>query len=192
MSQGPSQKRSRLQLALIAVVFLGPLVVAAWLYNQGDSHAPSGRTNHGELLEPFVSVSDHLSALAAAGQQDRSWLLIYANDDRCEDSCRRALYTLRQARLMLGKEMDRVRRVFLHGDTLPDTVFLAEEHPGLITIEDSSLGGLLNNKRPAELPAGGYFLIDPLGNLVMYFQPDLDPAKMVDDIKHLLRLSRIG
>jgi len=93
---------------------------------------------------------------------------------------------------MLGKEMDRVRRVFLHGDSLPDTVFLTEEHPGLITIEDSSLSGLLNNKRPAELPAGGYFLIDPLGNLVMYFQPDLDPAKMVDDIKHLLRLSRIG
>lgn len=192
MNQGPSQKRSRLQLALIAVVFLGPLVVAAWLYNQGDSHAPSGRTNHGELLEPFVSVRDHLSALAVAGQQDRSWLLIYANDTRCEDSCRRALYTYRQARLMLGKEMDRVRRVFLHGDSLPDTVFLAEEHPGLITIEDSSLSGLLNNKRPAELPAGGYFLIDPLGNLVMYFQPDLEPAKMVDDIKHLLRLSRIG
>ena len=192
MNQGPSQKRSRLQLAFIAVVFLGPLVVAAWLYNQGESHAPSGRTNHGKLLEPFVSVSDHLSALAVAGQQGRSWLLIYANDDRCEDPCRRALYTYRQARLMLGKEMDRVRRVFLHGDSLPDTVFLAEEHPGLITIEDSSLSGLLNNKRPAELPAGGYFLIDPLGNLVMYFQPDLDPAKMVDDIKHLLRLSRIG
>jgi hypothetical protein len=27
---------------------------------------------------------------------------------------------------------------------------------------------------------------------VMYFRPDLDPADMVDDIKHLLRLSRIG
>lgn len=192
MNQGPSQKRSRLQLAFIAVVFLGPLVVAAWLYNQGESHVPSGRTNSGALLEPIVSVSDHLSALAVAGQQGRSWLLIYANTAHCDDPCRSALYTYRQARLMLGKEMDRVRRVFLHGDTLPDTVFLAEEHPGLITIEDSSLSGLLNNKRPVELLAGGYFLIDPHGNLVMYFQPELDPAKMVDDIKHLLRLSRIG
>jgi hypothetical protein len=35
-------------------------------------------------------------------------------------------------------------------------------------------------------------LIDPLGNLVMYFQPDLDPSQMVDDIKRLLKLSRIG
>ncbi len=192
MNQGSGQRKSRLQLLLVAVVFLGPLVVAAWLYNQGESHAPSGRTNNGALLEPFVNVSDHLSALVVAGQQGRSWLLIYANTASCDDPCRDALYSYRQARLMLGKEMDRVRRVFLHGDTLPDTVFLAEEHPGLITIEDSSLSGLLNNKRPAELPAGGYFLIDPHGNLVMYFQPDLDPAKMVDDIKHLLRLSRIG
>ena len=88
--------------------------------------------------------------------------------------------------------MDRVQRVFLHGETPPDTVFLAEEHPGLITIEDSGLTGLLRNKRPADVPAGGYFLIDPHGNLVMYFRPDLDPAEIVDDIKHLLRLSRIG
>jgi hypothetical protein len=88
--------------------------------------------------------------------------------------------------------MDRVARVFLHGQTPPDTVFLAEEHPGLITIEDSGLAGLLNSRRPADVPAGGYFLIDPHGNLVMYFRPDLGPAETVDDIKHLLRLSRIG
>ena len=88
--------------------------------------------------------------------------------------------------------MGRVQRVFLHGASLPDTVFLADEHPGLITIIDSELDALLENKRPEELPAGGYYLIDPLGNIVMYFRPDLDPADMVDDIKHLLRLSRIG
>jgi hypothetical protein len=80
----------------------------------------------------------------------------------------------------------------LHGASAPDTVFLGGEHPGLITTQDSSLSRLLNNKRPTDLPAGGYFLIDPLGNLVMYFRPDLEPADMVDDIKHLLRLSRIG
>jgi len=98
----------------------------------------------------------------------------------------------RQSRLMLGREMDRVKRVFLHGDSPPDTVFLTEEHQGLITIEDGSLNGLLKKKRPTELPAGAYFLIDQLGNLVMYFRPDIEPSDMVDNIKRLLRLSRIG
>jgi hypothetical protein len=93
---------------------------------------------------------------------------------------------------MLGKEMHRLQRVFLHGDSLPDTVLLAEEHPGLITLEHGGLNGPLQKKIPADLPAGGFFLIDPLGNLVMYFRPDIEPSAMVDDIKRLLRLSRIG
>jgi hypothetical protein len=125
-------------------------------------------------------------------QTNTGWLLLYSNPAYCDEICRRALHTLRQSRLMLGNEMGRLQRVFLHGDTVPDTVFLAEEHRGLITAQNSSLTGLLIEKRPANLPAGGYFLIDPLGNLVMYFRPDLEPAEMVDDIKHLLRLSRIG
>jgi hypothetical protein len=184
MSDAPEQKKSRLLLALVALVFIGPLGIAAWLYSEG--RGPVGRTNNGALLEPIVNVGELSSA------PRRTWILLHREPGTCDDDCRDALYTYRQARLMLGKEMDRVQRVFLHGGSLPDTVFLAEEHPGLITIEDSTLDALLNNKRPAELPAGGYFLIDPLGNLVLYFRPDLDPAQMVDDIKHLLRNSRIG
>ena len=187
-----NQKKGRLQFVLIAFVFVGPLIAAALLYYRGDAVQPSGRTNHGALLEPLVNLGEELPDSSVVALSDRGWLLLYSNGGHCEATCRAALYTLRQSRLMLGKEMDRLTRVFLHGDTVPDTVFLVAEHQGLITIEDGSLRGLLQNNRPADLPAGGYFLIDPLGNLVMYFRPDLDPADMVDDLKHLLRLSRIG
>jgi len=192
VSESQQPKKGRLQLMLIAAVFLGPLLFAALLYFQGSTLQPAGRTNHGALLEPIVDVSDSLSDSPAADRYGDSWLLLYTNPMPCDDRCQDALYTLRQSRLMLGKEMDRLTRVFLHGDTAPDTVFIAEEHEGLITTKNGSLAGLLENKRPANLPAGGYFLIDPLGNLVMYFRPDINPAEMVDDIKHLLRLSRIG
>jgi len=133
VSEAPQQSRSRLQLALIALVFLGPLGIATWLYTQGTS--PSGRTNHGVLLEPIVSVSEQLS-----GVPQRSWVLLYRNPGECADACREALYTSRQARLMLGKEMDRVQRVFLHGESSPDTVFLADEHPG--GVERIGLAGI--------------------------------------------------
>ena len=119
-------------------------------------------------------------------------MLLYSHDINCDATCRDALYKLRQSRLMLGKEMDRLTRVFLHGNTPPDTVFLAEEHAGLVTIKDGGLTRLLNNKKPVDLPAKGYYLIDPHGNLVMYFRPDLEPSEMVDDLKRLLKLSRIG
>ena len=192
MSKEPNRRSGRLQLLLIAFAFIGPLLIAAWLYFQGDPLHPAGKTNHGELLEPIINVSDELPVSPVHRQYDGAWLLLYANIVACDERCHEALYTLRQSRLMLGKEMDRVRRVFLHGDSPPDTVFLAHEHQGLITIQDSRLDSLLQNKKPADLPAGGYFLIDPLGNLVMYFRPDIDPSDMVDDIKRLLKLSRIG
>ena len=88
--------------------------------------------------------------------------------------------------------MDRLVRVFLHGETPPDTLLIASEHEGLVTLEDEALGGILAAKRPSDLEPGGYYLIDPLSNLVMYFRPDINPSDMVDDIKHLLRLSQIG
>ena len=188
----PPRKSGRFQLLLLAAVFIGPLLVAAWLYYGGGPMQPEGRSNHGLLLDPIVNLDERLPGSAIAEQYDQTWVLVYMNTAVCDENCREALYTYHQARLMLGKEMDRVARVFLHGQTLPDTVFLAEEHPGLIAIEDSGLASLLNDQRPADVPAGGYFLVDPHGNLVMYFRPDLEPAAMVDDLKHLLRLSRIG
>lgn len=188
---GGARRRGRLQLVLVAAVFLGPLAVAAWMYHHG-SLAPSGRTNHGVLLEPIASLADALPASPVLDRYPDTWLLLYANAGRCNAVCRDALYTLRQSRRMLGKDMTRLNRVFLHGETAPDTLLLRQEHAGLAAMEDTDLMRLLDEKTPAAVPAGGYFLIDPLGNLVMYFPPGLDPADMVDDIKHLLRLSNIG
>ena len=182
---------ARLQMLLIATVFLGPLVVAAWMYYSG-AFLPEGRTNHGALLEPILNVTAELPDSEVATLGDGYWLLIYFNSDECMDDCRQALYTLRQSRMMLGKEMGRLKRVFLHGESVPDTVFLADEHAGLISLRDDSLLSLLNNKKPETLSAGGYFLMDPLGNLVMYFEPETDPSDMVEDLKRLLKLSRIG
>lgn len=182
---------ARVQMLLIAGVFFGPLAIASVMYYSG-AFKPMGRTNHGALLEPIVSVAGELPNSEVFVQGDGFWLLIYANDQECAETCKTALYTIRQLRKMLGKESNRLKRVFLHGESSPDTLFLADEHAGLITLRDSGLSELLENKKPATLSAGGYFLMDPLGNLVMYFEPGINPGNMIEDIKRLLKLSRIG
>lgn len=182
----------RVQLFLISLAFFGPLILATWLYFNGGGFRPEGKTNHGELLEPMVNIGEALPGASIHDHNDGHWLLVYSNGGPCDEVCEYALLTLRQSRLMLGQEMDRLLRVFLHGESLPDTVFLADQHAGLITLRDGNFSGLLEKQRPAGLKAGGYFLIDPLGNLVMYFKPDIDPGEMVEDIERLLKLSRIG
>ncbi len=133
--------KGRVQLLLIAAVFLGPLVVAAWMYFGGQGIAPAGRTNHGALLDPIVRLADELPDSELHRRSDGYWALLYANAGACDEGCEYSLYTLRQSRLMLGKEMDRLVRVFLHGDTPPDTVLLADEHQGLVTLQDSRTRG---------------------------------------------------
>ena len=152
---------------------------------------PFGGINRA-LLEPVIKLTDILPESVLYEYNRGYWLLTYQQRGNRVESCRQNLYTTRQMRLMLGKEMDRVRRIFLHGETLPDTVFLADEHKGLISLRDEHLSEILDQKRPNGLAAGGYYLIDPHGNLVMYFHPDLDPGDIIDDIKRLLKLSRIG
>jgi len=181
----------RSQLLLVAAVFIGPLLVAAWLY-YGSSLRPAGGSNAGALLEPIVNVADEVPDSTLPARTEGQWVLLYADAGPCEQACRDALYRSRQSRLMLGKEMDRVLRVFLHGESLPDTVVAEVRQDGLITLSDKGLAALLERKRPGSLASGGLYLLDPLGNLVMYFPPDLDPKEMVGDIKHLLRLSHIG
>ncbi len=191
MTEQAAKPRGRVQLLLIAAVFFGPLLVAAFMY-YGGTFQPDGRVNHGALLEPIVNLHDEAPELDLSAEAEGKWLLIFEDRGACGDECREGLYTTRQSRLMLGREMDRVQRVFLHGDTPPDTLFLDEEHQGLIALADEPLSALLSSKKPRELADGGYYLVDPLGNLVLYFGPDIDPGDMVDDIKRLLRLSRIG
>ena len=188
--------RGRLKLALIALVFLGPLAIAAWLYLGGESLQPTGRTNAGALLEPIINVDAAVGAGTLSeltdGSSEGHWVIVYMNPDRCVDACAQALYKMRQSRLMLGRDMTRLERLFLHGEFAPDTVLIQSEHEGLIVASDSRLAELLERKRPANLRPGGLYLIDPLGNLVMYFADELAPEEMVSDIEHLFDLSRIG
>lgn len=184
--------RGLLPFLLVAAVFLVPLLLASWMYYSGSSLVPEGRTNHGVILEPITNVRERFPDSEAAALSEDHWLLVYVHAGTCGESCRDALFRLRQSRRMLGPDMDRLRRVFLHGEEAPDRVFLEEQHPGLATFHDPGLARLLVEKRPAQLASGGLFLIDPLGNLVMYFPPDILPGAMVEDIEHLLEVSQIG
>lgn len=193
------QPRGRKQLLLIAAIFFVPLAAAAWLYYGGQGLQPDGRTNAGRLLQPIINLDETMAGQSSpsiseltGGASEGNWVLLYRNPGTCDDACEAALYRMRQSRLMLGRDMTRLVRVFLHGDIRPDKVRLETEHEGLVTINSRGLDGILDRKRPADLAPGGLYLIDPLGNLVMYFTAELSPEAMVEDIEHLLDLSRIG
>lgn len=186
-----STRRGRLQLLAVAAIFIGPLIAAFLLY-YGGIWKPAAQAVNGVLIDPPVPLTTLSGPSNEATRLFRDvWSLLVVAPGNCSPACRDALYETRQLRRALGKDSQRVQRVWLVDGGTPDLEFLRAEHPQLLIIDGRKEGaGLLAAiDTRAEV---GIFLIDPHGNLIMRFPPELGMRGMHTDIKRLLKVSRIG
>lgn len=192
------RRRGRIQFILLAILFLGPLAAAWIMYFEPGGWRPTGAINHGILVDPpvmlpVVRVADN-GPDGSDGDLHGRWTLLYLDGGECADRCRQALDISARTRLALGRRMVRVQRVYIAEGRLPE-IDLSESQADLMVTDGSreDLRALLS-ALPAALPRDGseILLVDPLGNLMMRFPLDEDPKGMLEDIKKLLRLSRIG
>jgi hypothetical protein len=178
-------------VALLAALFLIPLVAAFWMY-YGAGWRPAQRTNHGELILPARTLP-RASAAYAAGTFTHEWSLVYVGAAGCDDSCSNALYVMRQTHLGLASDMERVQRVFVALGTPPVPDLFKEEHPGLMVINATGHDGeKLVRQFPEANRTHAIFIVDPLGNLMMQFDTRTNPKGLRDDLTRLLKLSNIG
>jgi cytochrome oxidase Cu insertion factor (SCO1/SenC/PrrC family) len=203
-SSSAHDRRQRRILIGVALMFFAPLALSFYLYYGRHWH-PGGHVNAGELIDParpLPTLALPLAAPASGGavQSDPQflkgkWTFLYVQHGRCDDECLKALYDTRQVRLALDREMDRVQRVFVGDSECCDLKELLAAHPDLIAIRagsaDEPLLSLLP-QRPGALNSHRIYLIDPLGNLMMFYAGDARPKGMLEDMKRLLRLSSIG
>ena len=204
------QRRSRLKLLAVLGAFGIPLLLATlWLHYARVSGGSLGLSARGELIHPaFPLESVVLSELS--GEQEAPfdeeslqgiWTMFYAPAGDCEKACELNLYHMRQVRLALSHRMDRVQRVLLVNGSDQVNQDLLAEHPGLRVLSGTSgqyeevvdkINTALSQSKGALQPADAIYLIDPFANVMMRFPADLPPKSMLKDIKHLLKVSRIG
>ncbi|HEY2465558.1 MAG TPA: hypothetical protein VGI32_15970 [Steroidobacteraceae bacterium] len=208
MTVSAHDRRQRRILIGVALMFFAPLALSFYLY-YGQFWHPGGRVNAGELIDPArplpalalpLAAPPAGAAAGAATQTNpqflkRKWTFLYVQHGRCDDECRKHLYDTRQVRLALDREMDRVQRVFIGDADCCDLKELLAAHPDLIAIRadpaDEPLLALLP-ERPGALNSQRVYVIDPLGNLMMFYPADAKAKGMLEDMKRLLRLSSIG
>lgn len=186
----------RQTLLLIAAVCVVPVLASYLAFYVWQ---PAKSTNYGALLEPRPVVQEALFEIDgkafSPGQLRGRWILAYAGASACDESCRQTLYYMRQVRTALGKEMDRVERVWLLTDAGRPDEALLKQHPGLhvVRAERSALLVQLDAAAGAGADtARAVMTIDPLGNLMMRFPADPEPKRMLKDLERLLKASRIG
>jgi cytochrome oxidase Cu insertion factor (SCO1/SenC/PrrC family) len=195
-------RRRRLQLALLALVFFGPLALSFWLYYGGTRFQPQRRVNHGELIDPARPLPAVALATPAGGTTGPrflrgKWSLVYVAGRGCDDRCRQSLAELRTVRLALERDMPRVQRVLLGAPGCCGRAELGVADPDLVTAWlDGADGARLLATFPdygAPIPnAGRVYLVDPLGNLLMSYPSSRDQKGILKDLEKLLRLSHIG
>lgn len=195
MQSKQDPKRRNLQGWVIFLLFFVPLAIAAVLYFQTDWR-PGARGNHGELVIPPVPTPAISLPMPGGEHTDEEflrhhWSLVYLARSPCGEDCREALYNGRQMRLALGRLMERVQRVYLYLDEPPAADFVAREHPDLLVASAAGPGAAALLDAFSGQPEG-YWLVDPLGNVMMLYPPEQEPRGMMEDLKRLLRLSRIG
>jgi hypothetical protein len=124
------------------------------------------------------------------------WTLLYFGQGDCPAVCRTGLYDTRQVRTALGKDSERVRRVFLAEGDLRELRSIRANHPDLAIVratnEAEPLIALLRRAQAGGTADDRIYLIDPLGNLMMWYAADAAPKGMLEDLKRLLGLSHVG
>jgi len=193
----PSNRAGRRKLLALVALFVVPLLAAGVWYALVDWVRPQASA-HGTLIEPARPLDEFAVATLADADSRYDlddlrghWTLVHIIDARCAAACRERIHYTRQIRDALGHDRVRVRRLAIvpPAATGPGLAGLLPEHPDLIVVRGEAA---LIEQLPADRSPVSVFLVDPLGNLMMRFDGDVEPRGIRHDLERLLRISRIG
>lgn len=200
-----ARTRSRIALIIIMGLFLAPVVLAWLVFFVFPQWRPTATINHGELVTP-VRPLPAFSLQAADGRPiDETilrgkWTLVYLQQGDCDESCLERLVTIRQVRLAQGKNIDRLQRLlFWRGAAAGRGAVsaLQKTFPGLVILElppDASpvIQKVFQLDDANPFNANSFYLVDPMGNVMMRYPPGIPPEGAIKDLERLLKYSGLG
>ncbi len=183
----------RWKLIAIMVVCSLPVIAAYFAY---AFVRPQGHAAIGELISPVRPVGT-LAGTALDGNSRTlaslkgQWLLVSVGDGSCDAACQRRLFVQRQLRATLGKDKERVARVWLISDQSAVAPALREAMGDAVVLRVSAqaLKDWLAVPDSQAL-TDSLYVVDPLGNAMMRFPAQVDVAqagKARRDLERLLR-----
>jgi cytochrome oxidase Cu insertion factor (SCO1/SenC/PrrC family) len=185
-------------LLALAALFFGPLLLSIVLYAGRDTFGGFAMVPNPdrELIEapqpiiPLRALRLHDGTETDAAWARSRWSLIYARISGCGEECRAALTRMHQVWLTLGGDRERVQQVLL----IPANELPADVPAELLTgiLDASTDPDLVRLLGQARLEEGRYFVIDPLGNVILTYPDDADQGRLLEDLERLLDVSRVG
>jgi len=193
IEQQKNNHSGRWTLVLLLVFFALPVVIVVVMHEMNVR--PKGNSN-GQMFSPSVPIQLTTGLVTSENKPiDQAfwgtrWNLIYVAEE-CVQGCEQRVHDARQIHLSLAKEIERAQRVLITNQA--DFARLQKEYPDLIFINHAySVGKLAAQFSNQSKAKQGLYLVDPLGNIVMFYK-DAIPAKLVRaDLLKLLKFSWAG
>lgn len=198
------QRRQQILLIVLVIVFATPLFGAWVLIHYTDVGRGSGAASHGQLVQPPRALPDlrlyDPATGASAARLHGKWTMLYLTGAPCGRQCMEALYRMRQLRLAMGKDAERVQRLLaVYGGSL-EILSRSQiaDYAGQLLVDgerlDPGAAGSPFRLAPGEDPliTARLYLVDPLGNLMLAYAPGTEPAGIIEDLRRLLKYSSIG
>ncbi|MFT4580603.1 MAG: hypothetical protein ACI915_002688 [Gammaproteobacteria bacterium] len=191
----PSKTKSRLILVGIAMIFVGPILIAG-LYSSGHLQLHSfARTNRGQLISPPVDLRELSAVQPLFDRADLGvgeWLLLYVAPKECAAVCESTIERLSTIRSVLGYSGQRVHILGLSNVAVPaetsNSPYAAKLMPDPVV--HSALLDAFRSQVPDASPPEILF-IDWRKQMVLRFDPEAESADIKKDLKKLLRASKI-
>lgn len=194
-AQAQRTRMGRIKMLLVWAVCAAPVVASYFMYYVVR---PEGRTNHGTLIQPVQAMPD-ASALPLRSLQGApvlpaslkgQWLLVSVAGGACDAACEKKLYLQRQLRESLGRDKDRIDRVWLVSDEAPvrGALLPALQQATVLRVPQADLARWLQPEAGRAL-SDHLYLIDPRGDWMMRFPVDPHFNKAKRDLTRLLKAS---
>lgn len=159
---------------------------------------PEGRSVFGQLIDP-QRPTPPIQAKGLAGEAvdlqslKGQWLIVAVADAACDALCEQQLYLQRQLREVVGREKDRIDRVWLVTDdqAVPDRLSNGLQGATVLRVPPDALAQWLQPEAGHTL-AEHLYVVDPMGNWMLRYPAAMDAkmaAKAKRDIERLLRAS---
>lgn len=186
----------RLKMLVVLLACAAPVVASYLTY---FVIRPDGRSNYSELITPTRTLPAALELRTLGGEPVSAnslrgqWLLLVVAPAACDAACEQRLFMQRQLREMLGRERDRVDKIWLvTDDQAPSPALLAslttDEPARVLRVSRTALGRWLE-PAPGQALENHLYVVDPMGEWMMRPPAAAEPQKVKRDLERLLRAS---
>src|SRR5690606_2457976 len=190
----PNKPRGQLKLLGIIAIVVGPIFIA-WLMVKLQIGIPQTQSNQSSIVEPALAVTDWHLPLEPIGY-GAPWRLLVTAPAGCDDACLKLVHEARQIHVATGREADRVEHVLALAAPLTQeqTERMQQDFPKLkqVPLPVHDYQRSLEARHADWQDGPQLWVIDPLGRVVLHRDADNPGKHLLDDLRRLLKLSKIG